>query len=127
MQRIIYLLTFSILIYGCKPQLELSTIDGFPEDIDGCSCYFSKSKDDFEKNKFIYLDNYYSGIATFSLNGELIKINLDNPDKNDYEVEIEFLTDEKTSLEVWWKTGILRVKTKSGRIIESEFVGECGC
>jgi hypothetical protein len=106
---------------------KLTSIDGFPDEIDGCSCYFSKDSLDFKNRKYLYLDNYYSGTAFVKINNEIIKIDLEDKTKSDFEVEIIFETDEKTSPEVWWKTGKIKVIMPDGQILTESFVGECGC
>lgn len=83
---------------------KLTSIDEFPDEIDGCSCYFSKDSSDFKNHKYLYIDNYYSGTAFVKINNEIIKIDLEDKTKSDFEVEIIFETDEKTSSEVWWFT-----------------------
>jgi len=106
---------------------KLTAIDGFPDEIDGCSCYFSKDSLDFKNRKYLYLDNYYSGVALVKINNEIIKIDLEDETKSDFQVEIIFETDEKTSSEVWWKTGIIKVTMPDGQVLTELFVGECGC
>ena len=82
---------------------------------------------DFKNRKYLYLDNYYSGTAFVKINNEIIKIDLQDKTKSDFEVEIIFETDEKTSPEVWWKTGKIKVIMPDGQILTESFVGECGC
>lgn len=117
------------LLSNChfESDLELTKIDGFPNEINGCSCYFAKNKEDFDQEKFIYLDNYYSGTGYISINGKLIKVDMDNPDKNEFVVNIEFESDRQSGDETWWKTGTMTVTSKEGKTLKSNFVGECGC
>ncbi|MFK7900387.1 MAG: hypothetical protein AB8B61_06485, partial [Cyclobacteriaceae bacterium] len=82
---------------------------------------------DFENGKYLYLDNYYSGTAFVKINNEIIKIDLDDKRQSDFEVEIIFETDERTSGEVWKKTGKVKVIMPNGQILIEPFVGECGC
>ncbi|MGJ8660923.1 MAG: hypothetical protein ACSHXL_02705 [Bacteroidota bacterium] len=121
---ILFLLLF--VFYSCEAQ-NLTKINGFPEEIEGCSCYFSESKEDFNNNKYIYLDQYYSGLAFISIDGKLIQIDLEVEAKTDYTVEIEFDKEFQNGDETFWKTGTIKVKLKDGTILSKKFVGECGC
>lgn len=119
----------SLLLISCKfqPDLKLTKINGFPSEIDGCSCYFAENQEDFDQKKFIYLDTYYEGTGFISINDELIKIDLENTDYNNFDIKIEFKSNKQKGAETWWKTGSLTVKTKNGETIKSDFVGQCGC
>ena len=54
--------------------LKLETFD-FPNDIEGCSCYFSKSKEDFDSEKYIYADDYGKK-AVIKIDGKFISFPL---------------------------------------------------
>ena len=123
----VILLSFLSTNCQLEPDPELTKINGFPDDIDGCSCYFAMNQEDFEQNKFIYLDTYYEGTGFISISNELIKIDLNNPSKNDYKIKIEFDSNKQNGDETWWRTGIMTITTKKGKTLKSKFVGECGC
>ena len=61
------------------------------------------------------------------INDQIIKIDLEDETKSEFQVEIIFETDEKTSSEVWCKTGIIKVTMPNGQKLTESFVGECGC
>lgn len=140
MKNQIYYILILILLGSCQfnsekkessvevtPTPKLTSIDGFPDEIDGCSCYFSKDSLEFKNHKFLYLDTYYSGTAFVKINEKIIKIDLEDKTKSDFEVEIIFETDKKTSSETWWKTGKIKVIMPDGQILTESFIGECGC
>ena len=118
-----------IVLAGCdsKTDVQLTTINGFPAEVQGCSCYFSKNIEDFKAKKFIYLDTYYEGIAFISIDDKLIKVNLDDPKDNKVDISIEFTRDDRNGSETWDKTGVLTVKTEDGLTLQTNFIGECGC
>jgi hypothetical protein len=124
--KTILILSLLISFINCNAQ-KLTKINGFPEEIEGCSCYFSENKEDFNNKKFIYLDQHYSGFAFISIDGKLIQIDLEKENKGDYSVEIEFDKEFQNGDETYWKKGTIKVKLKDGTILSKKFVGECGC
>ena len=120
-------LVITLIMMNCDTNQELTTIKGFPDEIDGCSCYFSRNKEEFDNSEFIYLDTYYQGTAFICIDGQQVKINLDNPETNKYNVKVDFETDTQTGHETWWKTGEITVSTEKGKTLTSPFVGMCGC
>lgn len=116
----------SVFMVSCsKPELTL--IQGFPKGVTGCSCYFAQTEQDFRNNKFIYLDSYYEDPAFISIDGKIIEIDPSKRKDEDYKVQIQFDREEQNGEETSWKTGVLKVELKDGTILESKFVGECGC
>lgn len=120
---------------------ELDDFD-FPEDISGCSCYFSKSKADFDNNEYFFTADYDS-LAHISVNGELIDLKLvsttrgphsfgDNDRwetyKNDlYTVKVKIVYKESSGYETWLNEGTVTVYRKDGQKKEQAIYGECGC
>ena len=122
-----------------EPNLELSPIIGFPEAIDGCACYFSQNDQDFEKDKFIYLNDFAS-LSYLNINGELVEFSLiPSNDSNstpkfhlyrskDFELRVNI--EKKTDLdqELAKLEGKLLLKDlKTGHTKSFSYVGECGC
>ncbi len=121
--------------------LELDNF-GFPEDIEGCSCYFSKNKKMFENNEYFFVANYDS-LAHIMVNKKLINLKLElstrEPNsfgdydhkeiyKNDiYTVTVNIVYKESSGYETWLNEGTIIVDTKDGQHLKHSIFGECGC
>lgn len=55
----------------------------FPAEVEGCSCYFAKDKQDFEQEKYVYVDEFGKN-AFLKSEGKMLKIPLK---KEDFEGE----------------------------------------
>lgn len=119
--------------------LELEPFAEFPEEIDGCSCYFSQDQESFDNNKFIYVDNFEDQ-AYVILNGEKCTFQLSEEDTGDetsikkmgtyqdYEMIIELKdTQEESDQEIWKKAGTLTIQANDGDQLVLKISGECGC
>jgi hypothetical protein len=126
--KTIFLLILLLHFSSCQSQ-EITKIKGFPDEIEGCSCYFAETEQDFKDGKYIYLDQYYQGIAFISIDNKLIRIDLEHQKQSDYKVTIEFDKNENNQNgdETWLQTGTLKVKLKDGTVLKKRFIGECGC
>ena len=119
-------------------KLQIQVIADWPDEIDGCSCYSSKSKDEFEKEEFIYMDDY-GDLAFMKINGQLERFKLTKSDtltsSNDSRKtwtneNFEFIIETYQIGEIdetWQHKGKLTFKSNEGEIIEKEIYGECGC
>lgn len=109
----------------------------FPEEIQGCSCYFAQNTADFEAGKYIFADDM--GKNTYlKIDGKMIKI-----PKTDDTIDPSTISKhiENNALEITLKgkkikgeeeamlyEGSLTVKDKkSGKVFQSPIYGECGC
>ncbi len=106
---------------------EITSFNGFPEKIEGCSCYFSFNEEDLEDWNFIYADDYHFEVGYISLDGELIELDLKNLNKNEYQVDFEIEKEEQTGYEVHKQWGIMRITGHNGEQYTANYVGECGC
>ena len=135
------LVLIAILLSGiaCSEEKEIviDHFEDFPDEINGCACYFSTNKNDFIKGSYIYADNYQDS-AYISINGEMAKFTLTKQtdvtegywikvySNDDYEVTID-------SEEIWQanqtylQKGRMTVKSKKGVTITENIYGECGC
>jgi hypothetical protein len=133
---------------GSKPSLKedktsknagisIDTFSELPPEIEGCSCSFSNSENDFENGKYIYVDDY-QGNAYISINGEMKQFILSNSQKVSDEHYIRTWTSEGYEVildykqvgqveETWQQKGTIRVKAKGAKELVKEFYGECGC
>ncbi len=119
-----------------KKTLQLETF-GFPSDIEGCSCYFAANKDDFEKEKYLFADDF-SKQTYIKVNGELLKLKTtdDNMDPENFTKNID---DEKFKInitgkriaeeqELFFFDGKMTITDKiNGLVTTTPIYGECGC
>lgn len=116
-------------------QINLETF-GFPAEVNGCSCYFSKNKEDFDKEKYVYIDDYGNS-AFLKIDGKTIKIKMEEGDfdpdnfskviKNDeFSVTIEGKKVNELE-EVMMFQGTMTVENKKGEKTVTPIYGECGC
>ena len=123
-------------------KLSIDTFKGFPEEIVGCSCYFSENDKDFKNDEFLFVADFDS-IAFISVNKKTLKLKLEsttrepntfgNSDHTDiynselYKVTLEIKYKDSNGYETWWNDGTLTVENKDGKKMSKKFVGECGC
>ena len=116
-------------------QINLETF-GFPAEVNGCSCYFAKTKDDFEDEKYVYIDDYGNS-AFVKLDRKMIKIAMKEGDfdpanfskiiKND-DLTITIKGKKVNELEeVMMFEGTMTVENKKGEKTSTPIYGECGC
>jgi hypothetical protein len=122
-----------------KKALKIDTFSKFPPEISGCACYSSNNQDEFKANKFIYANDYGEN-AFVSVNGKMIKFKLQKVNKlnNNHTISIGISEDKQYTLiidsvetgqidETTQDKGILTLKSKDGREVIKNIVGECGC
>lgn len=123
-----------------KP-LELENF-GFPDDIQGCSCYFSKSKKMFENDEYFFVANYDS-LAHIKVDEKMIDLKLEMSTRepnsfgdydhkeiytNDiYTVTVNIVYKKSSGYETWLNEGTIIVETKDGQHYKHSIFGECGC
>ena len=116
-------------------QIKLETF-GFPAEVNGCSCYFAKNKEDFENEKYIYIDDYGNN-AFLKVDGNTVKIKMKEGDfdpdnfskfiKNDnFSVTIQGKKVDELE-EVMMFEGTMTVENKKGEKTVTPIYGECGC
>ncbi|MCF2220095.1 hypothetical protein H9Q08_12370 [Chryseobacterium sp. PS-8] len=109
----------------------------FPKEIKECSCYFAKSKSDFENEKYIYADDA-GKTAYMKLDGKRLAISLIS--SSDMEVDEELnkeieSNDYKISVkgkkikgeEALLFDGTLMIEKPDGTVVTMPIYGECGC
>ena len=116
-----------------NPKLETF---GFPKEVEGCSCYFAKNKEDFDAEKYVYIDDYGKN-AYLKSEGKMIKIPMKDadfhPEKFSKTVENKELSVKiegkkiKDLEEVMMFEGTMTVDYKNGEQITTPVYGECGC
>ncbi|MFD2828241.1 hypothetical protein ACFSYG_17310 [Leeuwenhoekiella polynyae] len=126
MRYFLSLLTCTLLL-SCKPDknLKLSTIEGFPSEIMGCSCYYATSEENFKNQRFIYLDSYEATPAFISIADTLVPV---DPKSNTYyKVEFDIEKEVQLDQELFHREGTLKVTAADGSIYTTPIYGECGC
>lgn len=116
-------------------QINLETF-AFPAEVNGCSCYFAKNKEDFESEKYIYIDDY-GNTAFLKIDGKTIKIPMKegdfDPDNFNKTIKNDDLTititgnKVKELEEVMMFEGKMTVENKKGEKTVTPIYGECGC
>src|SRR5688572_21817600 len=115
-----------------EEELTLESFPDFPEDIDGCSCYFSRNEKEFNEQKYIYM-NDFANISFISINGSLRKLELKKHEEkpisyfiyadSDYELRIETKTKKATDDELDRVTGKITVRNlKNQKVTKSDFI-----
>ena len=139
MKRLLFTLIPSLLLISCATEKEIAIdrFKNFPEEIDGCACYFSANKEDFIKGEYIYADTYHDH-AYISINGKMMQFKLKSYtdvaegywvkiyENDEYEVTVdsEEVLQKNAS---WLQKGKIPVKSKKKTIIKETIYGECGC
>lgn len=121
-----------------KAPLAISAF-GFPDSIEGCSCYFGEDRTAFISQNYIYTDDFQSK-AFLKINGVLTEFKMDakaqqftkdgihTTFKNaDYEVTVEGKKVAEGEIETALYEGDITVKDQAGRSVTEKFYGECGC
>lgn len=127
---------------SCKePHDTIGSFKGLPSEIEGCSCYFSKNKKEFQLEKYICAEDYFHNAYIIINDKKIILKNVesgvsaDGKDihwtktyKNEnYQIKIEMFQTGEID-ETSQQKGVLTLKNKkTGQEIKSEFYGECGC
>lgn len=122
---------------AAEQKLNMLTFSEFPEEVDGCACYFSNSEREFEEGKYIYVDDYGKN-AFVNVGGEMVQLKLSKAgeaaekriDKiwahENYKLSLE--TKQIGHIdETWQYAGQLTLKSTDGRYVVKEIYGECGC
>ncbi|PZD76774.1 hypothetical protein [Mesonia sp. K7] len=115
-------------------KIVLEVIEDWRNYMEGCSCYFGTTKENFKSQKWVYLDNY-DDTAYIKIDGKVEKLPVVEDNKKftykkfeNEAYEITLKTEQTNQIdEVWDFEGILIVKTKDGSITKQAINGACGC
>lgn len=134
---VVSLLSMLLISCGSEKEIVIDRFTDFPEEIDGCACYFSADKNDFVKGNYIYADNYHDH-AYISINGKMQLFTLVKQTEvtesywikvytnSEYEVTVEAETLWQVD-ETWLQKGGISIKARNGKKIKETIYGECGC
>lgn len=119
----------------------LTTSGNMPEDIDGCSCYFSETEELFESNLYFFASDYDSS-GFIWIDNEWVKLKLQSSGRQPdtfgdydhvdiyvnefYKVTADIRYKNSSGDETWINTGTITIETDGDKTVK-EFVGECGC
>ena len=119
------------------PTVDVKVYSEYPEEIDGCACYFGLTAPELKDGKYVFMTNYEKK-AYMILDGkmrtfELIKSeNMPNGELKDTWKHSEFdmivQTRETGAIdETWQSTGTISIVPKGKDKTVIRVVGECGC
>lgn len=120
----------------------LTAFRGLPPGFEGCTCYYSKTPNDFLQEQYIFVSDQDSS-AYININGKPVKLRLKHttrkPDAGNgqdfkqtysngtYTVVLKITSDGQKEDEAWGHTGDITVFFKDLEIEQVRFSGECGC
>lgn len=126
---------------AAAPGFTLDDYNGFPPEIEGCTCYFSENNEKFKKQQFLFTSNA-DGLGVVAINNKQVKLkqvsivrdkdpgsnneNISVYEADGYKVTVRITGKTRSGDEVWTNTGTITVE-KDGKKIEKPFTGECGC
>ena len=82
--------------------IQLESFSDFPNEIDGCSCCFSKSQEEYKKKMYVFV-NDFAVLAFVKIDGKLIRFELQNHDENS-NIYYYIHNDDKMKVEIIKKT-----------------------
>ena len=118
--------------------LRIDTFSAFPDEIDGCSCYFSNDSSEFKQGIYIYMNNY-AEISFMKINGILTKFTQTEFIEKDettvvakftsdkYDLTVEVKRGKQNGEETTLQTGTIKLSDKKSKTVKTTFYGECGC
>ena len=125
-----------------KEEQRLTLFQGFPEGIDGCTCFFGNDSNSVRAEDFLFVSTYDS-IGYISLNNQIIQLPIINSNRSisemgdtDHEatygndsirIDISWRYQNRTGYESWWNNGEMEVFLNEEFLESKTFVGECGC
>lgn len=123
-------------------ELSLDDFKGIPDEIDGCSCYFSETDQKFKDEEYLFAAGFDS-TGFVSVNKKLVKLKLVSTEREPntfgdhdhidvynselYKVIVDIKYKKSSGDEVWWNDGTVTIESNHGEKITKKFVGECGC
>lgn len=110
------------------------------EYIDGCGCYFSLNKSDYDQSNYHLVFNY-NGTCAINLSGNDVVLSSNDSietiypedekeyfQNEKYELTIEYKEVKRTGDEVFLYKGVMSIYVKeTDEIFKKEVIGECGC
>jgi hypothetical protein len=121
-----------------QQSISIDSFSDFPQEIDGCSCYFSNDSTDFYNKQYIYVNDFaqtsflkINGVMTKFTQTEYKEIDEENVKakytSDNFEMTIEVKDGIHNGDETMLKTGTITLTDKNGKTVTKTFYGECGC
>jgi hypothetical protein len=114
--------------------MQMNSFTNIPEEIDGCSCFFSVSQEELKKGCYIFVNDFAS-LAFVKIQGELKRFELQNHDEeynayyylcNEDTMEVKILNKITCEDGSELMEGIITIKMKNDTI-KQKYVGKCDC
>ncbi|MBS1979279.1 MAG: hypothetical protein JST46_18055 [Bacteroidetes bacterium] len=125
-----------------KTKIILDSFTNIPDEIQGCSCFYSESEDKHLKNEYFFVAGFDS-TAFISIDNKLLKLKLvstgrepntfgdnDHTDiykTDDYQITLDIKYLKQEGDEGWLNTGTITIQSKDGLKEIIKFYGGCGC
>ncbi len=108
-----------------------------PPEVEGCSCYFSKSQEDYDNEQYVYVDDYGNS-AYIKLAGKMIKIPMEEGDfdpsnfskvleDSNYKISMSGKKTSEQDETMMFQGKLTVFIKKEDRTITTPIFGECGC
>ena len=119
------------------PTVDVAVYTEYPEEIDGCACYFGKTASDLSEGKYIFMTNYEKK-AYMKLDGgmrvfELISSTdleggrlMETWSNENYQMVVKSTQTGQID-ETWQSVGTINIKPTDKDATMISVVGECGC
>lgn len=109
----------------------------FPDEIDGCACYYARTKDNLYRGNYVYTDNH-SDLAFMKINGRMEPFMLLKKTEVSSKHWIKVFSNSSYTItvdseqnwqvdQVWHQNATITVKNKKGQELVEYMYGECGC
>lgn len=124
-------------IPGTPPTVDIATYSEYPEEIDGCACYFGRTASQLSEGHYVFMTNYEKK-AFMMLDGEMRVFELigstdleegrlmETWSNENYQMVVK-TTETGQVDETWQSIGTINIKPTDKDATEISVVGECGC
>ena len=116
-----------ITMFSCVGgnDLEITPIEGIPPQINGCSCMFSRTRSDFENNKFVFFTT--GKVSVLSVNEEVHTWAPFSVEESPYNVITTYSSEERIGAGKKAFEGTIIITSKEGESTSFSIYGQCGC
>jgi hypothetical protein len=125
-------------------ELVLDDFTDIPSEIEGCSCYYSRSEArhnnseylfvaDFDSSGYVSIDNTITKFKLVSTGrqpnsfGDYDHVDIFKTDNYTLTLDIKYKKGGDEEEEGWWNEGTITIEDKAGQKTRLTFFGSCGC
>ena len=119
------------------PEFTLTSFTEFPEEIEGCSCYFSLTKNAFLDHQFIYAGKMQDSVGYIKKHGDWVRLKqfpvenetdslYINAENDSLQIRIYGIKDSAAYETTQYKGDII-IDSNGKEIFSGGVYGECGC